>query len=218
MVYGVSAGLAALLVGLTLGARLGLLTVNVQRLETHWFWYFSRAAGVTAYLALAAATIWGLLLSTAIADALVARARSLEVHRWLSAVGLAMGIAHGVALIGDRYVQLDVLDVLVPFLSPYRPFAVGLGIVALYLLLAVYGSFWLRSRLGNRGWRAIHVLSFPAFAFFTLHGMLAGTDSGAPWLRTIYLLASGLLLWLTLYRVLAARWARRAVSAARSAA
>ncbi|MCC7107142.1 MAG: ferric reductase-like transmembrane domain-containing protein [Chloroflexi bacterium] len=218
IVYGVATGLAALLVGLTLGARLGFVAVNVQRPEAHWFWYFSRAAGLTAYLALAAATIWGLLLSTAVADALVARARGLEVHRWLSAVGLALGTAHGVALVGDRYVAFDILDVLVPFLAPYRPIAVGLGIVALYLSLAVYGSFWLRSRLGNRGWRAVHVLSFPAFAFLTLHGMLAGTDSGTPWPRTIYLLAAGLLLWLTLYRLVAARWGRRAASAAHPAA
>jgi hypothetical protein len=35
----------------------------------------------------------------------------------------------------------------------------------------------------------VHFLSFPAFGLVTLHGLYAGTDSGAPWLRTIYLTA-----------------------------
>jgi predicted ferric reductase len=140
-------------------------------------------------VALVLATVWGLLLSTSIADTIVSRGRSLEAHRWLSAAALALSVAHAVPLVGDRYISFDLLDIVVPFLSPYRPIAVGLGIVGLYLALAVYGSFWLRAHLGQRGWRAVHFLSFPAFGLVTLHGLYAGTDSGAPWLQTIYLTA-----------------------------
>jgi predicted ferric reductase len=140
-------------------------------------------------VALVLATIWGLLLSTSLADAIVSRGRSLEAHRWLSAAALALSVAHAVPLIGDRYIGFDLLDMVVPFLAPYRPIAVGLGIVGLYLALAVYGSFWLRAHLGQRDWRAVHFLSFPAFGLVTLHGLYAGTDSGAPWLRMIYLAA-----------------------------
>jgi predicted ferric reductase len=182
-------GLVVALLGLTLGARTGLVAVHIARPEGQWLWYISRAAGVTAYVALVLATVWGLLLSTSMADAIVSRGRSLEAHRWLSAAALALSAAHAIPLIGDRYVGFDLLDVVVPFLAPYRPTAVGLGIGGLYLALAVYGSFWLRAHLGQRGWRAVHVLSFPAFGLVTLHGLYAGTDSGAPWLRMIYLAA-----------------------------
>lgn len=182
-------GLVGALLALTLGARLGLIAVTIARPEGQWLWYISRAAGVTAYAALVLATVWGLLLSTSIADAIVSRGRSLEAHRWLSAAALALSVAHAVPLMGDRYIRFDLLYIVVPFLAPYRPIAVGLGIVGLYLTLAVYGSFWLRAHLGQRGWRAVHFLSFPAFGLVTLHGLYAGTDSGAPWLRTMYLTA-----------------------------
>jgi predicted ferric reductase len=210
-------GLVVALLGLTLGARTGLIPMSVTRPEGHWLWYVSRAAGVTAYVALALATIWGLLLSTTMADAVISRGRSLEAHRWLSAAALALSVAHAVPLVGDRYVSFDLLDILVPFLAPYRPIAVGLGIVGLYLALAVYGSFWLRARLGQRGWRTVHLLSFPAFGLVTLHGLFAGTDSGAPWIRTIYLTAILGVGALTVVRLLghAGRSERRTSASAR---
>lgn len=182
-------GLVIALLGLALGERTGLVAVHITRPEGPWLWYVSRAAGVTAYVALVLATVWGLLLSTSMADAIVSRGRSLEAHRWLSATALALSVAHAIPLIGDRYISFDLLDIIVPLLAPYRPIAVGLGIVGLYLALAVHGSFWLRAHLGQRGWRAVHFLSFPAFGLVTLHGLYAGTDSGAPWLRTMYLAA-----------------------------
>jgi predicted ferric reductase len=208
-------GLVLALIVLSLGARLGLIVVSIPRPEGHGLWFVSRAAGVTAYVALASATIWGLLLSTSVADAVVSRGRGLEAHRWLSSAALSLSAAHAIPLLGDRYVNFDILDVVVPFLAPYRPVSVGLGIVGVYLAAAVHGSFWLRARLGNRGWRAIHVLSFPAFGLVTLHGLLAGTDSSTPWLRTVYLTAVLLTGMLTLVRLLgrAGSTARRQTTA-----
>lgn len=209
---GSAIGLALALIGLAAAARLGLVAIGLPRPEGQWPWHLSRAAGVTAYVTLTLATTWGLLLSTSLADSLISRGRSLDLHRWLSAVALALSVAHAVPLIGDRYVSFDVLDLVVPFLAPYRPVAVGLGIVGLYLALAVYGSIWLRGWLGQRGWRAVHVLSFPAFGLVTLHGLYAGTDSTAPWLQAIYLVSVVAVGTLTLVRLL-----RSAGSAARPA-
>jgi len=199
---GIGIGLAVVVVALTLAARLGLVTLSIGRPDGHAFWLFSRAAGITAYVALTAVTVWGLLLSTAVADSIISRGRSLDAHRWLSAAALALSVAHAVALIGDKYISFDILDVIVPFLSAYRPEAVGAGIVALYLSIAVFGSFWLRGYIGQRGWRAIHFLSFPAFGLVTLHGLFAGTDSGSPWVWGMYLLATALVGLLTVVRVL----------------
>jgi predicted ferric reductase len=202
VLLGGTLGLILTLVGLSVGTRLGLIQVSNLRSEGHWLWYVSRAAGVTSYIALVLATVWGLLLSTSVADAIVSRGRSLEAHRWLSSAALVLAVAHAVPLLGDRYVNFDVLDIVVPFLAPYRPVAVGLGIVGMYLTLAVYGSFWLRARLGNRAWRALHVLSFPAFGLLTLHGIFAGTDTGTSWMQTVYLGAIVLVGTLTIVRLL----------------
>lgn len=188
----------------TLGARAGYVSVPLTRPDTAAFWQTSRAAGFAAYAALALEVLFGLFLSTGAADRWIARARSVEAHRWLSSVTLALVVAHAAALLGDRFIRFDVLDVLVPFLAPYRPLAVGLGVLAAYAAIVVHASFALRARIGQRAWRALHFLSFAVFFGATTHGLLAGTDSGLTWVRGVYAGSAALVLWLTFYRAGAA--------------
>jgi hypothetical protein len=75
----------------SVGVRLSTIAVELQRPDTHWFWYVSRAAGISAYLALALSVIWGLLLSV---NGWVARGHSVELHKWISAAALALIAAH----------------------------------------------------------------------------------------------------------------------------
>jgi sulfoxide reductase heme-binding subunit YedZ len=113
------------------------------------------------------------------------------MHRFLSTASLALIAAHALALLGDRVVRFDLLDVTVPFFSRYRSAAVGVGTVAAYAIVVVHASFALRQRLGARAWRALHKLSFLAFAAATAHGLWAGSDARRPWMLGMYLLASG---------------------------
>ncbi len=201
VLVGLGLGALALAIGSALAARAGWIAVDVQRPDGHWFWYVSRAFGVSSYIALSLSVTWGLLISTGVGDGLMARARSVEVHKWIAGVSLATLAGHGLALVGDSYVTFDALDLLVPFLAPYRPFAVGLGVIAAYGAGVVHTSFWMRRRLGQRTWRTIHYGSFGVFLLATAHGVLAGSDGGTPWMRLTYLVAGGLVLWLTIYRV-----------------
>lgn len=86
---------------------------------------------------------------------------------------------------GDRFIGFDALDLWVPFVAPYRPFAVGVGVLAAWFAVIVHASFGARRRLGPKAWRALHALSFLAYAFATAHGLTAGTDSTSAWLRTL---------------------------------
>ncbi len=205
---GIGGGALVLVVALTVLARSGMVTVAIVRPEGHLFWYASRAFGVTAYLALAASMLWGLLLSTGVGDSWISRARSVDVHKWISAVGLILTGLHGLALVGDGYVAFDTIDLLVPFAASYRPAAVALGIVSLYLSVAVYASFWARRRLGQRTWRMLHYLAYLGFLMATLHGLLAGSDTQAPAMRLMYVVVTLLVLWLTWYRVIVALMGR----------
>jgi predicted ferric reductase len=204
-----------LILAAAVSARAGWISIPVARPDTPVLWQASRAAGFAAYAALSAEVLLGLFLSTAVADRWIARPRAVELHRWLSAVALGLTGAHALALVGDRFVRFDVLDVLVPFLAPYRPAAVGVGGLAAYGAAAVHVSFRLRSRIGARAWRALHFLSFGAYAGATAHGLLAGTDAALPWARAVYAASAGLVLWLVLHQAgaaLARQWqaARRA--------
>ena len=109
---------------------------------------------------------------------------------------------HAVALLGDRFIRFDVLDVLVPFLSSYRAFAVTLGVVAAYGTLLVYASFSWRRRIGAKTWRKLHYLSFLVFAAALLHGLLAGSDAEAPVMQTLYASSATLVGALGGYRLL----------------
>jgi hypothetical protein len=167
----------------------------------HEFWYLSRAAGFTAYALLALSVAGGLALSVRMRPPRVAARQWFEAHRSISFLALALTLLHVAALLGDGYFDFGPADVLLPFASPYRPWETALGVIALYALVAVCVSFYLKRWIGQRGWRALHFASFALFALATLHGVTAGSDTHEMWARALYAVAGGAVLALVLYRV-----------------
>lgn len=210
ILIGAGLGLALLIVLDAVATRLGLAPGAIPKLAGTAAWTTARAAGVIAFVALTLDVVFGLLVSTGAADRLVPRGRSVEIHRWLSSVALALTAGHAVVLLGDRFVRFDVLDLLVPFLSPYRAVAVGLGILAGYGALVVHLSFGVRRRLGVKTWRRLHFLSFAVFGAALTHGVLAGSDSGRVGMQLLYLGSAALVAGLTLHRAVVIPIARRA--------
>ena len=208
ILLGAAAGLVLLAIVAAVGARAGVVAIPIERPDGTSFWHASRAAGVAAYAALTVEIVFGLLLSTGAGDRWIARARSVEIHRFLSAAALSLLGAHALALLADRFIRFDALDVLVPFVAQYRPFAVGIGVLAAYAAVVVHASFGLRRHIGQRAWRSLHAVSFAVFALATAHGLLAGTDARLPWMQTLYASSAGLVLALTAYRLLDLRRAR----------
>ena len=152
-------------------------------------WYVTRISALLAYLALTASVVYGLLLSTKLLDRIAHRAVSFTLHQDLASVGLALALVHAAVLMIDRSVPYTPLEVVVPFIGPYEPLWVGMGQVALGLTIAVLVSFYLRRRIGQKAWRQLHYVSFLAFLAATVHGLMAGTDSGAPWAFAGYVAA-----------------------------
>jgi predicted ferric reductase len=92
------------------------------------------------------------------------------------------------------------MDILVPLLSAYRPVSVGLGILALYLIVLLNVSFYLQNRIGHRAWRAIHYASFAVYSLATKHGIPAGNGTDQLWMQAIYATSLALVLAATAYR------------------
>lgn len=203
LALGMALGVLGLLVLDAVVARSGLGPGAVPELTGSSLWITSRAAGVTAFLALSLDVAFGLFISTGIADRAIPRARIVEAHRFLSAVTLTLTAVHAGALLGDRFVRFDILDVLVPLVSRYRPISIGLGLVAAYLAVLIHQSFAWRRRLGAKLWRSLHYASFGSYAAALLHGVSAGTDARA--LSGVYLASGSLIGFLVLYRVAIAR-------------
>jgi DMSO/TMAO reductase YedYZ heme-binding membrane subunit len=147
-------------------------------------WYLARSAGIVAYLLLSSSVLLGVLMA--------GRARFTwpkfaveEVHRFLAILTGVFIVLHGGSLLLDRVVPISLAQELVPFTSPYRPFAVGLGICAMELMVAVGVTNALRRRMPYRMWRTLHYLTLPAWLLASLHGVLAGTDARDPWFAAL---------------------------------
>ena len=144
-------------------------------------WYLARSAGLLAWALVTASVVWGLLLSSK-AGVQGRRPRPawlLDLHRYLGGLATIFVLVHVVALVADSYVHFDVVSVLVPYASEWRPGAVAWGVVGLWLLLAVELTSLARRRLPRRVWRLVHGASFPLFLVATIHGLTAGTDTGS---------------------------------------
>ena len=202
LVRGLVVGLLLLAVFGAIASRAGWATIDVPRPDGTGPWFVSRATGFAAYIALALDVIVGLLVSTRAGDRWLARGTSIDLHGWLSPVALGLVLGHALVLVADSYIRFDALAVLVPFASPYRPVAVGLGVIAGYLALVVHASFGLRRRLGAKTWRRLHYLSFVAFVAAALHALLAGSDSSRPWAVALYGTPLAIVLALVAHRVL----------------
>jgi predicted ferric reductase len=175
----------------------GWVTAEQDRLA----WYGIRLLGILSWAALTGSVIYGLLLSTGILDALAHRTVSFALHQELSAVGLGLALVHAALLTLDSSVPFNVTELLVPFAAPYRPLWVGLGQLGLYLTLVIVASFSVRKRLGQRTWRRLHYLTFLIALATTLHGVMAGTDTAAPFALPMYAAATIAMVSLTVYRI-----------------
>jgi predicted ferric reductase len=145
--------------------------------STQTMWYITRAAGLTSYVLIWLSMAWGLAVSSKILDRLLNRSFTYDFHEFLSLAAIGFVLLHMVVLLFDGYMPYNLAQLLVPFLSPYRPLWVGIGVIGFYLTLLVTVTFYLRSRIGMKAFRAIHYLSLLAYLGVTLHGFLAGTDS-----------------------------------------
>ena len=170
-------------------------------------WYFARSAGIVAYLLLSSSVLLGVLMAGKSRFTWPKFAVE-EVHRFLAILTGVFIVLHGGSLLLDRVVPISLGQELVPFTSPYRPLAVGLGICAMELLAAVGITNALRTRLPYTTWRKLHYLTLPAWLLASLHGVLAGTDAGDPWFAGI---VAG-----TFAAVAIAAFARFSASAARA--
>jgi predicted ferric reductase len=178
--------------------------------EPKAYWYLSRASALVAYGLLWLSMALGLLITNKLARLWPGGPIAFDLHQFASLMGLAFALFHALILMGDKYINYDLAQVLVPFNSSgYKPVWVGLGQIGFYLLAIVGLSFYVRKRLGNRRWRLIHYFSFLTFALALLHGIFAGTDSTVVAIQLFYWVTGASLLFLLVYRILITKFAAK---------
>lgn len=167
------------------------------------FWYLSRSSAVIAYLLLWISMILGVGITNKLAAIWPGLPSTIELHKFISLLGIAFAIFHALILLGDNYMNLKVQQILIPFsFSGYKPIAVGIGQVVFYLWVIIAVSFYIRNIIGRKAWRVIHFLSFVVFCAVLIHGIIAGTESSLTTMQIIYWVTTFILLYMVVYRIL----------------
>jgi predicted ferric reductase len=144
-------------------------------------WYATRASGIVALLLLTATTALGLLTAGGIATPHWPRFLVIGLHRNISLLALAfLGLHIGTTVV-DTYTSIGIQDAVIPFLSGYHRFWLGLGAIASDMLIAVSVTSALRHRIGHRFWRLVHWCGYLCWPIAMAHGLGIGTDRAKTW-------------------------------------
>lgn len=148
-------------------------------------WYVARGTGTTALVLFTLSVVLGILTRSGRRGGGFTRFAIADLHRTTALTGTALVVVHVVTLQFDPYAQLRLLDLVVPFLGAYRPLYLGLGAIALDLMVAVVVTSLLRYRLGPRTFHLVHWATYALWPVAFLHGLGTGTDAGTVWFRTV---------------------------------
>lgn len=173
------------------------------------WWFLARASGIVAWLMMTGSMACGIVLA---AKAVSGRGRPawvLAMHRWFGALTLAFLAVHIAALVADSYVTFGLADITVPFASDWRPNAVALGVISMWLLVVVEISSLAMRRLPRKLWRGVHLSSYAAFWATSMHGAFAGTDTTSWWYRITGAVAVVAVTAVLMYRIANRRAERR---------
>jgi sulfoxide reductase heme-binding subunit YedZ len=149
-------------------------------------WYLSRGTGAIALVLLSMTVVLGITGTLRWRPG--ARTPRFVVdglHRNVSLLVVVLLAAHVLTALLDPFAHLRVLDAFLPLASHYRPLWLGLGALALDLLIALTVTSLLRARLGLRAWRAVHWAAYACWPVAVLHGLGTGTDARAVWLQVL---------------------------------
>jgi predicted ferric reductase len=94
------------------------------------------------------------------------------LHQWTAYCAVALTLTHPLVLLFVKSPHFRLYDIVWPADSPLQPKLNLAGAGALYLLMLVFVSSLLRTRIGRPVWRKLHYLVFPAAALFFLHSIL----------------------------------------------
>ena len=148
-------------------------------------WYATRGAGVVSLVLLTGVVVLGIVSAMRWQTASWPRFLTTGLHRNLALATLVFLAIHVVTAVVDPFTALGWKASILPFSSSYRRLWLGLGVVAIYLLLAIVVTSLLRPYFGQFAWRAVHWLTYLMWPVAVIHGIGTGTDPRFAWMLAI---------------------------------
>lgn len=202
--------------------------------DERFLWFLVRGTGFSAMALLTLATALGVLATVRTHPRRWPRFATQALHRSSALLGFLLLTTHVVATVANGHGGVRWHHALVPFSSPEEAWWMGLGTIGLdlFLLVVLTGllrrpprarrlrGLWERTTPpalaipgispGGGGWRALHLLSYPAWGVGVLHGLGIGTDTTTPWGRALYATLVGVVACVVVFRLATLTAERRA--------
>ena len=140
-------------------------------------WYVARGSGIVSLLLLTASVALGIVTTMRWDSARWPRFTTAFLHRNVSLLAVVFLGVHIATVVLDGFAPIGWKDAVVPFVSPYRPFWLGLGAVAFDLVVALIVTSLLRRQIGARAWRLVHWTAYTSWPVAMVHGLGTGTDT-----------------------------------------
>ncbi len=147
------------------------------------FWLASRSAGIVAFVLVATSVLIGLYLASNLGRRPGYKRTLVKAHEQIALAALIAIGAHGLLLLGDKWLNPGLGGLLIPFTMPYRPIFTGIGIIAGYTAFALGLTYYARRRIGTRRWRKAHRLMPLVYVMGAVHALGAGSDGSGLWLQ-----------------------------------
>ncbi|HAG58075.1 MAG TPA: iron reductase [Arthrobacter bacterium] len=144
-------------------------------------WAFGRVSGFMSLALFTVSVLLGILNRSGRPLLVLPRFSISILHRNIAVLATVFLGLHVGSLLLDSYAKLRPVDVVVPFLGSFQPFWQGLGTVALDLVAAVVVTAFLRHRIGQRTFKAVHWLTYGIWPVAMAHAIGNGTDAGSAW-------------------------------------
>jgi sulfoxide reductase heme-binding subunit YedZ len=158
-------------------------------------WYASQATGIVSLVLYTIVMLFGITVAGQGTVPGLPRFSVVALHRSISLLSIVFLAVHiGTALL-DSYVNISVVSSVIPFASSYETLWIGLGAVAVDLMIALTVTSLLRRRINPRIWRYVHWLAYAFWPVVIAHTIGLGAGTGG--------LISGWGLWLTMACVVA---------------
>ena len=129
-----------------------------------------------------------------------------DLHKWSGYSALFLALLHPAILPFTSIVKFTLWDILLPISAPVQPIVFTIGAAAVYSLIFVCVTAYLRARFKYVFWKQLHYVSYVVIILFTIHGVLANPaikeevpinwlDAGKIFVEVCALICTILLIW-----------------------
>lgn len=141
----------------------------------------SATLGLLATVSLSLNMLLGMLLGTAYRKSRfwkrlpqgLRRIRLYTLHNWTAYLSLTLVLLHPILLLFDQATKFKAIDLVFPIHAPTQRWEIAMGTIALFIVVGIVLSSqkMIRTKLGFRGWKNVHLLSYAAAILFIVHGI-----------------------------------------------